>query len=268
MSYSLYKHKDDLRLAFKNISLLFWMNVTTALAWICYFFALRYLEPSLVNTIWAGLAPLVLSVLSLKFSLFDPKPIRSLERLFHIGIFIALLTLAWAILTNRTGVGGVARDDRIMGLIATIVSSISITVSVLLSKRMNVIGIGAEAIVGVRFVLTAIVAGLLVLLVDFDKNVSLSGNSLFYLMLATVFLLIIPIYVFQKGVQMTSVLTAETIVALGPGLIFLLQLLDSRIDFSKYSLIGVGLYTLCGVGAVVSRGLTKELPKPSQSVIK
>ncbi len=97
--------------------------------------------------------------------------------------------------------------------------------------------------------------------IDSDKNVSLlSENNLFYLILATVILLIIPIYVFQKGVQMTSVMTAETIVALGPGFIFLLQLTDSRIDFSIYSLIGVGFYTLCAIGAVVTRGLTKELP--------
>ncbi len=123
--YSLYKYKGDLRLVFKNISLLFWMNVTTAIAWICYFFALRYLEPSLVNTIWAGIAPLILSVLSLKYSLFDSKPISSLERLFHIGIFSSLLNLEWAILTNRTGVGGVEMNDHILGLIATVVSSIS-----------------------------------------------------------------------------------------------------------------------------------------------
>jgi hypothetical protein len=34
------------------------MNVTTALAWTCYFFGLKHLEPSIVNTVHSGMAPL------------------------------------------------------------------------------------------------------------------------------------------------------------------------------------------------------------------
>lgn len=44
------------------------MNVTTALAWSCYFFALKHLEPSVVNTIHSGMAPLtVIAVAALGY---------------------------------------------------------------------------------------------------------------------------------------------------------------------------------------------------------
>ena len=41
------------------------MNVATALAWNCYFFALRHLEPALVNTIHSGLGPLTVLALAM-----------------------------------------------------------------------------------------------------------------------------------------------------------------------------------------------------------
>jgi drug/metabolite transporter (DMT)-like permease len=40
------------------------MNVTTALAWTCYFFGLTYLEPSIVNTVHSGMAPLTVVALA------------------------------------------------------------------------------------------------------------------------------------------------------------------------------------------------------------
>src|SRR6185312_15487900 len=39
------------------------MNATTGLAWTCYFFALKHLEPSIVNTIHSGMAPLTVVVM-------------------------------------------------------------------------------------------------------------------------------------------------------------------------------------------------------------
>src|SRR6266480_841467 len=34
------------------------INVTSAIAWIAYFYALKHLEPSLVQVLWAGIGPL------------------------------------------------------------------------------------------------------------------------------------------------------------------------------------------------------------------
>jgi hypothetical protein len=40
------------------------MNVTTALAWSCYFFALTHLEPAIVNTVHSGMGPLTVVALA------------------------------------------------------------------------------------------------------------------------------------------------------------------------------------------------------------
>ena len=39
-------------------------NMTTALAWSCYFFGLSHLEPSIVNTIHSGMGPLTVVALA------------------------------------------------------------------------------------------------------------------------------------------------------------------------------------------------------------
>ena len=40
------------------------MNLTTALAWSCYFFGLSHLEPSIVNTLHSGMGPLTVVALA------------------------------------------------------------------------------------------------------------------------------------------------------------------------------------------------------------
>src|SRR6476660_10570116 len=40
------------------------MNVTTALAWSCYFFGLSHLEPSIVNTLHSGMGPITVVALA------------------------------------------------------------------------------------------------------------------------------------------------------------------------------------------------------------
>src|SRR4051794_2275391 len=40
------------------------MNITTALAWSCYFFGLSHLEPSIVNTLHSGMGPLTVVVMA------------------------------------------------------------------------------------------------------------------------------------------------------------------------------------------------------------
>ena len=62
-------------------------------------------------------------------------------------------------------------------------------------------------------------------------------------------LLIPPLYFFQKAVSMLSALTISALTALGPFVIFLLQLLEGRVDYSAMTLAGLAIYIL---GAILS----------------
>ena len=53
------------------------MNVTTALAWSCYFFGLSHLEPSIVNTLHSGMGPLtVVALAALRRAPRQDRPCR------------------------------------------------------------------------------------------------------------------------------------------------------------------------------------------------
>src|SRR5262245_45048423 len=49
---------DGLRVLFQRPADLFWVNATSAAAWISFFYGLRAIEPLLVQILFAGIGPL------------------------------------------------------------------------------------------------------------------------------------------------------------------------------------------------------------------
>src|SRR5262245_32992205 len=55
---ALHRAPDGLRALFRRPADLFWVNATSAAAWIAFFYALRMVEPLLVQILFAGIGPL------------------------------------------------------------------------------------------------------------------------------------------------------------------------------------------------------------------
>ena len=71
------------------------MNVTTALAWSCYFFGLSHLEPSIVNTLHSGMGPLtVVALAAFGVRLAKTEHVGWAEYLGYAGIALSLVALA------------------------------------------------------------------------------------------------------------------------------------------------------------------------------
>jgi drug/metabolite transporter (DMT)-like permease len=69
-------------------------NITTALAWTCFFFALTYLDPAIVNTIHSAMGPLTVVVLgACGIALAKPKAIRRIEYAGYAGIALSVAAL-------------------------------------------------------------------------------------------------------------------------------------------------------------------------------
>ena len=80
------------------------MNLTTALAWSCYFFGLSHLEPSIVNTMHSGMGPLtVVALAALGMRLAKTDHVGWWEYLGYAGIALSLGALAWVVLSGRSG---------------------------------------------------------------------------------------------------------------------------------------------------------------------
>jgi hypothetical protein len=227
------------------------MNVTTALAWSCYFFALSRLEPAVVNTVHSGVGPLtVLALAACGVELAGPSGLRRGERWGHIGIALALAALWWVTLSGRSGLPGSDVLTNLGGLALVTVSGASITLSLLYAKRLHDRGIGAAAVTAVRYpLLIALVGGTLAA----GGQVGEIGDPA-TLILAANALIVAPLFVLQVGIALTPPLTAHVVRSLGPAFVFALEPLDGRLAYSSATFACILAYSVCSIAGNLAHG--------------
>jgi hypothetical protein len=231
-----------------------WMNITTAISWSCYFYGLKTLQPSVVNTLHSAIGPLTVVALGV-FGLFGfPRTATNRpERVCYAGLAASIAALWWVTLAGGSGIEASDRAADLTALALLLVSGTSITISLLLSKRMNDLGFDADALTVGRYPLIVIVAVCVVLSSDRPIGIT-SISQLTMITLAAVLLIALPLYVLQLGIANTAPLTGHVIRSLGPVFIFALELVDQRITYSTPVLACIIVYSLFSIGANLARG--------------
>lgn len=234
------------------------MNLATTSMWVSYFFALKYVEPSVVNTMF-GATTLLSAVALIKggANITRDTPVRAAEYVYYGGLAMVVLLL-WAIVLG--GASGLATEPLIgaIGLGLVMVSALSHAFSTLFERRLNEHGVRAETVVASRFVLLALVA-LLVEAADGRPFAHAVDGGILPLMLAVVVLIVVPTWIVQVAVATTSPITLKAIMALAPIFVFALQPLDGRIGYSPQVLMATLLYAAFVIGGNVARGWRTDL---------
>jgi drug/metabolite transporter (DMT)-like permease len=239
------------------------MNVTTAIAWCCYFFALTHLEPSIVSTIHSGMAPLVVIALGVfGGQLARHNRIGPMEATAYAGIALSLMGLWWVVLSGRSGIPVADPTVTLTALALLLVSGTSITLSLLYSKRLHDEGFASDTVSAVRYPLIILVAAC----VELDRGLPQDfggAGDLAFLAIAATLLIVLPLFALQAGIARTAPLTAQTIRALGPVFVFALEQFDGRIRYSAPVLVCILTYSaFCVLGNVAHgwRGEVKAAP--------
>jgi len=108
------------------------LNVTTAFAWLTYFFALKHLEPAVVNMIYVGVGPLVVLVW---VGAGQPTGrVGPFERTAYICVGASLMGIMFISLFGLSGVTGDISLTQIVALICVAFGGVSITVSHVLAR--------------------------------------------------------------------------------------------------------------------------------------
>jgi drug/metabolite transporter (DMT)-like permease len=245
------------------------INLTTALAWSCFFFALSHLDPSVVNTLHSGMGPLtVVALAGLGVRLAKPGPDNNRvgwwEYLGYWGIALSMLGLGWVVLTGRSGL--VAGNDTmtLLGLAALLVSGASITVSLLYCKRLHNRGVSADVVTAVRYGLLILIAAAAVWHKGQLGGIGSFGEAATLTALATI-LIVLPLYAFQVGIGLTTPLTANVLRALGPVFVFALAQVDGRLTYSTPTLIGILAYSAAAIVSNVAHARSGALGKAAVS---
>ena len=223
------------------------MNVTTALAWSCYFFGLSHLEPSIVNTVHSGMGPLtVVALAAFGVRLAKTGHVGWWEYLGYAGIALSLTALAWVVLSGQSGLAADGKAMALWGLGALAVSGTSITVSLLYCKRLHDDGVNAEVVTSVRYGLLILIAAGVVWHKGGLGGIGTAGEAAMLTALATI-LMVLPLYAFQVGIALTAPLTANVLRALGPVFVFALQQIDGRLTYSTPTLVGILAYSAAAI---------------------
>ena len=258
---SLIREPDNFRKLRGQARTIFAANVTTAIAWICFFFALTYIDPAIVNTIHSAMGPLTVVVLGgFGVALAKPGTIGRIEYAGYAGIAASVVALWWVVIGGYSGLPMIDRTASIVGLALLCVSGGSITISLLCCKRLQDRGIGADTVTTVRYVVLIALAGAVLLWKGKLGGID-SARQLVTLSLAATALIALPLYAYQLGIGRTSPLTAQVIRALGPVLVFALEQFDGRTRYSMPTLICILAYSASVILSNIAHGWRGETPR-------
>lgn len=230
------------------------MNLTTALAWTCYFFGLTHLEPSIVNTVHSGMAPLtVIALGAMGIRLTKEEVVGRSEYACYAGLAVSLVGLWWVVLSGHSGFQGQNAKSSLLGLTLLLVSGTSITISLLYSKRLHDQGFSPEGVTAVRYLLIIALASGIELSKGWPESMSTPG-ALTTISVASTILIVLPTFALQVGIAHTASLTAQVIRALGPVCVFALEQYDHRLTYSWLTLACIVVYSGFAIAANFAHG--------------
>lgn len=237
------------------------LNVTTCAGWLSFFYALRHLEPAVAATLYNGVGPLTILALQ-AFSLVPARKRPSPgETICYVGVGASLTAMGAIVLMDGSGL---ALTNRLLGasaLAASIAGGAMIAISHMIARRYNDAGVGSDALMGTRFLLTLVAAVALELALG---NAAMRPEAAAWPILAlTAFALImIPSFMLQLGIARASPLAVNVMRSLGPVFVFLAQQLDDRLHFSGPTLICIVAFCALATASSVLRAW-HEAAEPS-----
>lgn len=221
------------------------INVTTAVTWLSMLYALKFLEPAIVNAVGLALGPL-LTVLVSPVLRPGTKVLRT-EIVISLLIGVMIAMLAWGSFTGRSGVGEVSTMDTMIGIALTLLTGLGSVTNVIYSKRLSEADLKPQSVLAVRFFLMLAVTWVLVAVNDAP---GISAAFVPSLVIAVVGVGV-PLYLLQVGIKHTEPITASILLTLSPLFAFFLQLPDQRLTPSVITFIGVvGIVVFVAISTV------------------
>jgi len=252
-SVCLFRRTRWFELVVKNKSDFAMINACTSILWIGYFFGLTILAPTTVNILFV--TSMLLSTVAIQNSHFPiSKALVSVkeEYSYYYGlILIFFLIFVFSLFANSR----LEQDWNIVffALCAVAICGFFGAVGTLFERRLNEKGASPELVLATRFV------GLIMLSVayrsgEFTFSFIEFWSSSSWILFPVLVLVVIPIWIAQMAVSITSPITFKLILALSPSIVFVLQLLQGTIQSSLFMSPILVLFTICVLGGNMSRG--------------
>ncbi len=240
----------ELSVAIRGWKIVVLLNLFSATAWGTYFIAVQLVEPAIVFTIFSGMVPLATVVAGWIGLPEASSPRRLPQRLGYYTILLSILMLA---AITVFGFSGFVRGDWPAALVGVALSALSggFTAFVILySVRLSGRGVGPLAQFGLRFALYTVLAFTAFTVGLDDKGVPLPADELVWIVIIGLAVIAFPLYLVQRAIPLLPVSVIAAMTALGPVMVFLMQLVEGRVDYSAATLAGLMVYVLGSLLAI------------------
>lgn len=232
---------EQLTIAWANKGSLLGLNVSTALVWIAYFFALQMIEPAVVFTVFSGLIPIAILAAS-ACRIPEASPLRN--RVEGVGLIVVAAGVLYLAAITLLGQSGFVRGGwtvALGGLLLTCVSSISLAAMMIYSRRLDTLSVAPVAQYGLRFPLYVMVA-LSAAWLGLDGKGPVDPGGLLAIIVIGFAIMAFPVFAMQKAISLMSTLTLAAITALGPLFVFLFQIIEGRVAYAPATMTGLTIY--------------------------
>ena len=236
----------------KHQKTILYLNISSTISWIGFFFALKYIEPAISATLSLGLAPTITSLFWKR--LRPEQPVTKKEMYASFGILFGCLFLAYASLSGKSALENVPVGETLLGVFFASFSALGVVGNAIFAKRLSDEKISAKRVLALRFYLLIFI-GILLWPKTFVVSMPLYHFSISIILLAIISL-VIPLFILQLGIERCEPITTNMILSSIPAFTYLLQFFDHRLTPSLYSLIGIALcvsFLLWGASARARR---------------
>ncbi|MEM8686454.1 MAG: hypothetical protein AAGF81_03930 [Pseudomonadota bacterium] len=238
---------ETLRTAWNNPRPVLAVNLCVVLALGAYLLSVQLVEPAVTYAISSAAMPVTTYVL-FRLGVREGEGMRNLAE--GAGTFCLFVSILYLVTITVSGHSGFVRGGGTMAAIGgaslALLDGVLFTWVLVISKRLNTVGIGPAAVLGLRLPLYVLVAAALSV-AGVDARAPLPAWDIAVFVLLGVMLTVPPLYALQKAVSLVSTLTISSLTALGPFVIFALQVVEGRVDYSQATLAGLFLYSLASV---------------------
>ncbi|MCR9255771.1 MAG: hypothetical protein NXI16_06695 [Alphaproteobacteria bacterium] len=265
--WSAFRTPSELALALVQWKNVLGLNITVTLGWGLYFLGVQLIEPAVAFTLFVGAIP-VTTIAFAYFGIAEAEKPRN--RTEGVGAVIIALSMVFLAVITGLGFSGFVRGDiaaATLGLAASFLGGIFITGMLLYGQRLHRVGLGPTTQFGLRFPLFLMVtlAGYLSGL-DAKGPVPFEDLALAYVL--GLLLLAFPIYAVQKAISMTTSLTIAAVASTAPLIIFVLQMIEGRVQVSALTSLGLlvffagSLVSVSGAASAISRRRRATAERP------
>jgi len=232
---------EHIGLALQSRADLIGINIVAAGGWVTYLGAIQLIEPAAAFAILCGAVPLA-TIVAARFGVEEADPARnSIEAL---GLVILAVGIAFLSVSTVLGWSGFVRGGTfaaVAGVVMSVACGALMTAMLLYGNRLDKRGVGPVAQFGLRFPLFLAVA-LAAFLVGIDDKGVVPTHDMLIAVAAGLVLLAFPVFAVQKAVSLSSTLTIGSAAAVTPLVVFLLQMVEGRVDYSRATLAGLAIY--------------------------